>query len=130
MSCGDGVGGMGGVAGLLGQVGRESLVEGLHGHGESLAEATDELLGLTRLLTLRAAHRERQADDDTLGLMLRDELGDPAEPCVAAGTLDDLERARDRPGRVGDRDAGARRAVVQGNDLQPIAEAISLFAIS
>jgi hypothetical protein len=126
----DGVGCMRRRAGLLGEVGGESLVEALHGDSESLAQTADELIGLHCLLAVVPEHRQRQPDDDALDFVLGDELGDPREACVAPRLLDDSERTRHRPGRIGDSDAGARRAVVEGEDLQPIAEAISLFAIS
>ena len=48
-------------------------------------EAPDELLGLPACAPCSPAQRERQPDDDALGLVLADELGDRLEPRLAPG---------------------------------------------
>ena len=64
-------------------------------------------------------------------LMLADELHQAREAVVGPGALDDAQRPRDRSCGVGDGHAGARRAVVEGEDLhEPAAEAISVLPIS
>ena len=116
---------------LLGEVGRETLVEAFDRHVQSFAEAADEPVGLGSLLAGLAAHGERLADDDTLRAMLAYELGQTSDPVVRARPLDDADRARDCSGRVGDRHTGARRAVIEGEDLQdPAVEVISALPIS
>ena len=127
MCCRDGVGGMRCAAGLLGQVGGEALVEALHGHVETARGATDELLGLRRLLAVRARSVSGRPTTTRSASCSRTSSAIRPSPRLVAGTLDDAERPRDRSGRVGDRDAGARRAVVEGEHLHAIAEAISLL---
>src|SRR5262249_62039365 len=61
--------------------------------------------------------------------LVGDELGDLPEPARLSGPLDDRQGPRERAGRVGDGDAGARAAVVQREDLrQESASTISLWA--
>ena len=116
---------------LLGEVGREALVKALDRHVDGIAEKRDERVGLRRLLTMLTAHRERQSDDNSLGLVLTDQLHETSEPGLGPDAFDDTDRARNRAGGIGDGDAGARRAVVEGQDLQDrSAEAISLLPIS
>ena len=96
---------------------RESLVVRLDGNREPCSQGLDEQLRRLCLLAAIAAQRQRQADDDPLCIVLDDELGEPREPRVASGTLDDANGPRQRPGRVGDRHAGPRRAEVEREDL-------------
>src|ERR1700736_113102 len=117
------------ASGLFGQIGREALVKALDGNFERCAQQQDELLRLPSLLSMLPPHRQGQTDDDPLGAVLANELGDSGEPALASRLLHDPDRSRDRPGRIGDSDARARRAVVEGENLQS-AEAISLLPTS
>ena len=87
------------------------------GTSTPLAERLDERLGLERLRAVLALERQRQADDDELRLVLGDERREPVEPRLGRRALDDADRSRERAGRVGDGDAGARGAVVERENL-------------
>ena len=78
MGGGEGVlGGARAAAGArLGERGGESLVVGLHGYVDQSRDLVGEAPGDLRLLALLAVQRDREADDDELGLVLGDELGD------------------------------------------------------
>src|SRR4051812_17494155 len=115
---------------LLREGGRESLVEALDRHVDCLLQQLNELLRRSRLLSTGAAHRQRQSHDDSLDPVLTDELGDSREAVLSAGPLDHFDGSSDRAGGVGDGNAGARRAEVEGEDLQRSAEAISLLPTS
>src|SRR5438874_1177319 len=86
-------------------------------NGFGAAERVDELLGLRRLLAVVATQRQRQADDDAVGMLGADELDEALEPGVRADALDDTDRPREGSGGVGDGDARSGRAVVQRHDL-------------
>ena len=107
---------------------REALVECLHRHFQYRAERFDEPVGLECLGTALSAERQGQADDNELRTFVADEVGEAVQPCLRACSLDDRERARERPGRIGDGHARARRAVVQCEHLQLRAETISRSA--
>ncbi len=101
-----------------GERGREPLVEELDGNVDRRTERLDEVLGLDRLLAVRAAQSERKADDDPLGPFGTDEVTQAREPRLGRGTLDHTERPRDGTGRVGDSDAGAGGTVVEREHFQ------------
>src|SRR5436190_2019622 len=63
------------------------------------------------------AQRQRQADHDALYFLLAHEPCELGEPALGGRTLDDPERPRERPGRVGNRDSCPRGAVVQRQHL-------------
>ena len=50
-----------------------------------------------RLLAAFATHRQRQADDDSLDLLLAREPRELGEPALGGSLLDDAERPRDVP---------------------------------
>ena len=83
------------------------------GHVDRGAKRFHELRRLVGLRAVIALERQRQADDDPLGALGRDELGELAQARLARRALDDDERPRQRAGGVGDRDAGPRGAVVE-----------------
>src|SRR5206468_191727 len=115
-----------GVGGrLLREIGGEALVEEHDRHVERLAQPLGELLARACLLAPFAAQRQREADDDLADLFTRHEVAHLGEPRFAVCALDDADRAGDRPGRVGDRDARARGAVVECHHLH---EPTSAFA--
>src|SRR5579872_419449 len=116
--------------GLLGQVGREALVEEQDGHVDRRAQEIREALRRACLLAALAAERQRQADDHLLRLLLADDPRELLEPRLGRGALDDAERPRDDPRRIGDRDAGARRAEVEGQHLHPSAAATACLPAS
>ena len=119
------------AATLFGEVGREALVEALDRDIDRVSQERDERLGLARLLSMHAAERERQADDDELCLVLAHERRKASKPGFGACALDDSDRPRDRSGWVRDGNAGARGAVVEGEDSHAFsAEAISLLPTS
>jgi hypothetical protein len=60
-------GGAGGIS--CGEGRREPLVEALDGNGHGVPQRGDEPLRLLRLQPRLAAQRQRQADDDALGLL-------------------------------------------------------------
>ena len=60
-------------AALLREVGREPLVEALDRHVDHLTQERDERLRLGGLLAVQAAHRQRQANDHALRLVLADQ---------------------------------------------------------
>ena len=86
-----------------GHPGGQAFVVGLDRHLDELGELVAERARRLRLRTLVAVERDRQPDDDELGLVLARPGGDRGR----LGRLDDVERARDRPARVGDRAARA-----------------------
>ena len=77
------------------------------------AERLDERLGLPGLRAALAAQRQREPDDDQLGLVVGHQRDDPVEARLARRPLDDPDRPCQRPRRVRHRYAGARGAVVQ-----------------
>jgi hypothetical protein len=79
----------------LREIGRETLVEQLDGDVDDTAERVDEALGLVGLLAVRAAHRQRQADDDALDVLLAHEPRQLGEPALRACPLDDAEWTRE-----------------------------------
>ena len=109
---------------LLREVGREALVEGHHRDRGDAGQRFDEALGLERLLAALASQRQREADHDSLHLVLVDQSRELSKP-VAPGGPDDAERPGDGSGRVRHRDPGARPAVVEGEDLHFRASAIA-----
>ncbi len=76
-----------------------------------------ELLGLVRLAPPLPAQGERKTDDDLLCSLLSNDLAQSRQPVRRRRTLDDRERPGDRPRFVRDRDAGARGAVIEREDL-------------
>ena len=115
--------------GLLREVGREALVVELDRDVDDGAKRLDEALGLGRLLAARrraasAAGRRRRARRPPRATS----RASSARPARVAGPLDDAERPRQRAGRVGDGDAGARRAVVERHHLHAHLGATSSFA--
>ena len=63
------------------------------------AQRLDEGLRLPRLIPTLAAQRQRHPDHHLLGTLVADERGDPSEPCLGCGLLDDAERPRQGAGR-------------------------------
>ena len=93
---------MGGGACVLGRAGggagrsergREALVERLDGDRDDGAKGLDETRRLLGLRAVLAAQRQRQPDNDALGALLLDQLGQTAQPRLRRRALDDLERA-------------------------------------
>ena len=105
------------IASSARQGSREPLVEPLDRNLEGGLERLGETLRLLRLLAPLAAKRERQSDDDTIDVLEPDEVGELADPLLARSTLDHAKRPSEGPGRVLDRDAGPRGAVVQRQHL-------------
>ncbi len=68
------------LAAARGERGREPLVEGVHRDVQYLAKRIEEPLGLADLRAALAAQRQREPDDDTLRLLVTDELGQSREP--------------------------------------------------
>jgi hypothetical protein len=94
-----------------GELGGEALVEGLHREVGCGAEQLQETLGLFDLLPALAPERERQADEDEVDSFGSRKRNDAGDSVVRRRALDDAERARDRPRRVGLRpsaDGGGR----------------------
>ena len=61
------------------------------GTSRTALERGDELRRLLRLRSALAAQRQRQADDDQLGPLRRDELGELAQARLRGGALDDAD---------------------------------------
>ena len=122
MRCGNGVLGRSGAA-LLRERRRETLVVGLDGDLEPVAERLDEHLGRPGLLAALASQRQRQTDDDQLRLVLGDERREAIEARLGLGPLDDADRPSQRSRRIGDGHPGPRRAEVEGHDLHRSIEA-------
>jgi len=109
---------MGGGARILGRRprvlrrkgGRETLVVRLDRNLESVTQLAHELLGLECLASAMSSEGQRQTDDDSLDVVLADDLRDASQSVTTRSMLDDLERPRDRPRRIGDGDAGSRGA--------------------
>ena len=96
----------------LGHARRQSLVVGLHRHVEDRGERLAKRSRLGGLRPLGPAQRDRQPHDHELRLVLGRQLRDRSR----VGRLDHPQRARDRTGGVGDRTAGARGSVIDGQD--------------
>src|SRR3954471_4444586 len=114
----------GGRAGVLGlrapgsarQLRGEAFVVDLNRHIEPIPQPLDEGAGLARLLGIRPRQREREPHDDDLRLELADH-GHQAAEAAARGRLEHrVERRRQRAGRIRDREAAARAAVVERDD--------------
>ena len=86
------------------------------GHGDELAQGGHEELGLGRLLAVLAAERQRQPDDDLLGLELGDEACDLGKAVLGCRLANDADGTGQRSARVGDGDAGTGGAVVERED--------------
>ena len=109
---------LGGPCGMcMREPGGEPLVERLDRNSDGGPERLDECIRLDRLRSVLTAQRDRHADDDPIDLLPLDECGDPSQARLGPGALDDVERSGKGAARVRDRDAGPRRAVVEGEDL-------------
>jgi hypothetical protein len=108
------------VAGVVevavGLGGGEALVPEMDGDGELGAEVFGEGLGLGGLRTLVAGHVERVADDGLGDVVLAEDAGDGLEVRAAAGAMQREERLRGEAEGVGERDADAAVADVEGGD--------------
>src|SRR5262249_55609377 len=96
--------------------GGEALVRGLDGHGEAAAERLDEdedALGARADLALE---RERQADDDALGALAPDPVGDRGDVAAHPDARERRPRVREEPELVGDGDPDGLRADVEPED--------------
>ena len=113
---------------LLREVGREALVEELDRDVEDGAERLDEALGLGRLLAALPRSVSGRPTTTRSASSSRTSRASSASPLSVAGPLDDAERPRERAGRVGDGDAGARGAVVERHHLHAAYGATSSFA--
>src|SRR3954451_1003214 len=114
-------GGRAGVFGLRApgsarQLGGEAFVVELNRHIEPIPQPLDEGAGLARLLGVRPRQRERKPHDDDLRLERADH-GHQAAEAAARGRLEHrVERRRQGAGRIRDREAAARAAVVERDD--------------
>ncbi len=100
----------------VGLGGGEALVPEMDGDGEPGAEVFGEGLGLGGLRTLVAGHVERVADDGLGDVVLAEDAGDGLEVRAAAGAMQREERLRGEAEGVGERDADAAVADVEGGD--------------
>ncbi len=100
----------------VGLGGGEALVPEMDGDGELGAEVFGEGLGLGGLRTLVAGHVERVADDGLGDVVLAEDAGDGLEVRAAAGAMQREERLRGEAEGVGERDADAAVADVEGGD--------------
>ncbi len=98
--------------------GGEALVPKMHGDTELRPEVIGEGLGLGSLRTLVAGHVERVADDGLGDVVLAEDAGDGLEVRAAAGAMEGEERLRGEAERVGERDADAAVANVEGGDAR------------
>src|SRR5207302_11380035 len=111
-------------------VGGEALVEQKHRHFEAAAQRSAELLGRTCLLSTLAPQRQWMPDDDLLGSLVRDEPLELGEPVGRGGSPHDAQGPRDRSGRVGNSDAGARAPEVERHHLHASAAATACLPAS
>ena len=102
------------VAGVAaGEQRREALVVELDGHAHALGEPLRERARLGGLRGVRARQRKRQPDDDEARLALAHDVAYAGEALARRRPQDGLDRRRERPGRVAERAAAARAAVVE-----------------
>src|SRR5947199_270999 len=80
--------------------------------------------------TALTAHRQRQADHDTIRALASDQLDDARQPVLGRCALDHAERPRDGSRRIADGHAGAGPAEVEREDLHRSASAIACFPAS
>ena len=93
----------------------EPMVEPVYTAGE-IEPRLQTLRKLSRLPRLRrvvARERQRQPDNNRFDVALADQRRELPDAGPAAGAQHRLDRRHDGPGRIADRDAAARAAVVQ-----------------
>ena len=95
----------------------EALVEAFDRDVDGGFERFDEPIRLFGLRAVLAAEGQRKPDHDPVRFLLADDRGQPRQARLAGGPLDDFEWTGDRPGRVRDGDARARRAIVEREHL-------------
>jgi hypothetical protein len=100
----------------VGLGGREALVPKMHGEAELGAEVFGEGLGFGGLRTLVAGHVKRIADDCFCYVVLAQDTGDGLQVRAAGGAVQGEQRLRGVAQRVGDGDADAPVAYVEGDD--------------
>ncbi len=110
----------GGVAGVVevavGLGGGEALVPEVDGEGELGAEVFGECLGLGGLGALVAGHVEGVADDGLGDVVLAEEAGDGLEVGASAGAVEGEDGLGGEAEGVGEGDADAAVADVEGGD--------------
>src|SRR5690348_13353938 len=102
---------------------REPLVVRLDGRSDHVAQPRDERFGGASLLAALAAERQRHADEHEIRLLRLDHGEELGKPRLGADPFNGRHWAGKGTGRVGDRDPGARGAVVERQDLQASAAA-------
>lgn len=118
------------AGGLFGKVGGEPFVEALDRDFERATKRSDELLGFRGLLAVLAAHRQGEADDDSLCALRPHQLDERCEPVFTGCVGDNSHRPGNRARRIGDRHPGSCRAEVEREDFHSIPDAICVFPTS
>ena len=94
----------------------EAFVVDLNRQVEPITQPLDERSGLPSLIRVASGQRQRQPDEHRPGLELLDQRDEPPEALAGRRAQHRIERRGERAGRIGDRDAAARAAVVERDD--------------